>query len=78
MTLLQKLYGLKDGTTTYDEVREAVRGHKFTPLNNEKEWDYARTEGSWTDTVYRAKWLKLITEEQYEELRQIAYGTEEE
>lgn len=76
--LMETLYGLKDGSTTYDEVKEAVSGHQFAPLtDNSKEWDYVPTEGSFTDTVMRAYFLKLITKDQLKELREIAYGTEE-
>lgn len=70
----EQRYGLRDGSTTYEQVRRAVREHEFKPLRRQQGWDYERTEGSFTDTVMRAYFLKLITKGQLKELREIAYG----
>lgn len=76
--------GIRAGTGTYEALKDAVRGHTFTSVQSDvrslrdlaNNWEFAPTEGSFRDTIEILYWEKVLTEEQVEELREIANRTE--
>ena len=84
MKLHDALQGLRDESTTYEDVKAAVAEHEFTVPKAAKSldelvdlWDYAPDVNSFRDTVEKAMWQKLLTREQTAELRAIAFPKEE-
>jgi hypothetical protein len=73
------LAALKAGTGDYEAVKAAVEQARFATRPTARSvdelaesWDYRPVPDSFTDTVTVARWQKILTPEQHEELKGMA------
>jgi hypothetical protein len=70
---------MRQGTGSYEELKTAVQGAKFVPRPVARSyddiaaaWDYVPVDDSFTDTVSRAQWQRVLTRDQVKELKGMA------
>jgi hypothetical protein len=73
------LEAMRTGVGDYEAVKAAVQGARFVPRRPlvtldeiADNWDYRPVRDSFTDTVSVARWQRVLTPEQHQELKSMA------